>query len=382
MKIVHLCLCGPVTDGWTYQDNLLPKYHKKEGHDVTVITSQWIWGHDGKIAFFNKTNYVNEDLVKVIRLPIRKGNVHSKLKRYIGLDVELDKEQPEILFIHGCQFLDMSVVVSYLKEHEKVITYVDNHADLSNSATNFLSRYLLHGILWKHSAKLILPYTKKFYGVLPARVDFLNEIYKVPREKCELLVMGTDDEMVCMTSNPQAALNLRNEYGIDKNDFLIMTGGKIDSYKRQTLLLMDAINQINNPCVKLLVFGSVADDLKQEVEFRCSEKVQYIGWIQPLDTYQFFASSDLVVFPGRHSVFWEQVVGQGIPMLCKQWKGTNHVDLGGNVRFISGDSIDEIKENIEDLLDNPQKYEKMKKIAIERGKRYFSYSDIARRSIL
>ena len=43
MKIVHVCLAGiGVTDGWTYQENLLTKYHKKLGHDVTIITSQWV----------------------------------------------------------------------------------------------------------------------------------------------------------------------------------------------------------------------------------------------------------------------------------------------------------------------------------------------------
>ena len=32
MKVVHICLGGPVTDGWNYQDNLLTKYMKKNGH--------------------------------------------------------------------------------------------------------------------------------------------------------------------------------------------------------------------------------------------------------------------------------------------------------------------------------------------------------------
>ncbi|WP_416201291.1 MAG: hypothetical protein ACFWUD_03875 [Thermocaproicibacter melissae] len=42
MKIVHLCLCGPFNDNWGYQDNIIPKHNKKDGHDVTVITSVFI----------------------------------------------------------------------------------------------------------------------------------------------------------------------------------------------------------------------------------------------------------------------------------------------------------------------------------------------------
>ena len=36
MKIVHIAPNAPYNDYWGYQDNLLPKYHKKLGHDVTV----------------------------------------------------------------------------------------------------------------------------------------------------------------------------------------------------------------------------------------------------------------------------------------------------------------------------------------------------------
>ncbi len=381
MKIVHLCLCGPVTDGWTYQDNLLSKYHRKAGHDVTIITSQWIWGEDGKISFFDKTNYFNSDDVKTIRLPIKKGNVDSKFKRYIGLYEAIDCESPNILFVHGCQFLDMPIVVKYLKKHPQVTTYVDNHADFSNSATNPLSKIVLHSVIWRHQASIIMPYTKKFYGVLPVRVDFLKDVYKIPAEKCELLVMGTEDELVDAARDLQITSALRKEYGINENDFLVMTGGKIDAFKTQTLLLMDAVNQIDDPCVKLIVFGSVSDELKDEVNRRCSNKVQYIGWIQAKDSCRYFASAQLVVFPGRHSVFWEQVAGQGVPMLCKSWDGTHHVDVGGNVIFLYNDSIEEIRECICHLVTEPEEYNKMQKVAESKGKTTFSYADIAARSI-
>lgn len=43
MRIVHICLQAPYNDYWGYQDNLLPKYHRKSGHDVTVITTSTIY---------------------------------------------------------------------------------------------------------------------------------------------------------------------------------------------------------------------------------------------------------------------------------------------------------------------------------------------------
>ena len=110
-------------------------------------------------------------------------------------------------------------------------------------------------------------------------------------------------------------------------------------------------------------------------------KVQYVGWVPSKDSYDYFEAADLVVFPGRHSVMWEQVVGQGKPMLVKDWPGTHHVDLGGNVRFLTKDTVDEIQKEIERLLRNPEEYDMMQSVALEKGMQVFSYREIARKAI-
>ena len=305
-KIVHIMLVGPVTDGWTYQDNLLTKYHRRLGYEVTMITSQWVWGENGKLEKFEKTDYINENNVKVIRLPIKgKDELSRKFKRYHGLYTAIEGEKPDILFIHGVSFCDVKTVVRYVRSHSDVRVYVDNHSDFSNSGTTWLSRNILHKIIWKHYAQMLLPYTEKFYGVLPARVDWLVDMYGLPKEKCELLVMGGDDEEVKKAKDETVISNLRRKYRIEEDDFLIVTGGKIDSAKKQTLLLMKAVQEILDKKVRLIVFGSVEETLKKEVEsLNDGNKIQYIGWIKGSDSYQYFAAADLVVFPGRHSVFW------------------------------------------------------------------------------
>lgn len=382
-KIVHIMLAGPVTDGWTYQDNLLTKYHRRLGYEVTMITSQWVWGENGKLEKFERTDYTNENDVKVIRLPIEgKDEFSRKFKRYYGLYAAIEGETPNILFIHGVSFCDVKTVVRYIRSHSDVRVYVDNHSDFSNSGTNWLSRNVLHKIIWKHYAQMLEPYTTKFYGVLPARVDWLIDMYGLPREKCELLVMGADDEKVLEALRPESKTEIRQKYGICEDDFLIMTGGKIDPAKAQTLLLMDAVAQIDNPKVKLIVFGSVTKDLQKKVKERCVEdKVFYIGWVKSDDSYKYFAAADLVVFPGRHSVFWEQVAGLGIPMICKYWDGTTHVDLGGNVEFVMADSIDELVEALIKIINDKKYYNEMLKTAQNKAKSVFSYENISIKSI-
>lgn len=383
MKITHIALTGIFTDNWTYQENLLTKYHKKIGHDVSVITSKYIYDNNGSIIQDNRDYYINEDGVKIIRLQIKNNKPFNyRFKKYLHLYSALEAEAPDILFIHGCQFVDINVIVKYVKSNKNIKIFVDNHADLTNSASNWLSKNILHKIIWKHFAHKIEPYTTKFYGVLPARVDFLKNIYKLPEEKLELLVMGADDEKVVLAKNPNIRKIIRDKYGIKEDDFLIISGGKIDNAKKQIILLMEAVKIINNDNVKLIVFGSVINDLRNKViSLADGKKIHYIGWLDADDSYNYFAAADLVVFPGRHSVYWEQVVGLRIPMIARYWDGTDHIDIGGNCKYFYEDSVEEIKAILEVLVNNKKEYSEMYKAANNFKSEEFLYSIIAKKSI-
>jgi glycosyltransferase involved in cell wall biosynthesis len=189
--------------------------------------------------------------------------------------------------------------------------------------------------------------------------------------------MGADDELVEKASAAEVRAEIRKKYEIEEDDFLIINGGKIDLFKKQTLLLMDAVNSIDDPKVKLIVFGSIVPELKEEINNRLSDRVKYIGWVKSDDSYNYFAASDLAVFPGRHSVFWEQVAGQGIPMICKRWVGTDHVNVNGNVLFLETDTAEEIKDAIGNVMDHYGEF----KAAADKSRSTFAYGDIAKRSI-
>ena len=384
MKIVHICLNGSYTDGFDYQDNLLSKYHKKMVEEVILLAPQWSHENKGKLTKTEQTNYINNDGVRVIRVPQvnSKKDVNYKFKRYKNFYDLLGELEPDIIFLHNLQMLDSLKIVKYMRKNPKVKLYVDNHADFSNSATNFLSKNILHKLLWKFCAHKLIPYVERFYGVMPARVDFLENIYGIPSDKTELLVMGADDECVERAATLEVKRSIRERFQIGKEDFLIVTGGKIDAFKTQTLLLMEAVQNIKSDKIKLLVFGSVDDNLKERLlELSDGKKVQYIGWARGEEPYRYFASADLVVFPGRHSVYWEQVVAQGIPMICKYWDGTTHVDIGGNVEFLYKDSTEEIQGRLEKLINNYDKYQQMKDAANGKRKKNFLYSRIARKSV-
>lgn len=378
MKIVHITLCGPFTDGWNYQENLLAKYHKRMGLDVCVVSSTYAYNSDGTLIEKPEGSYFDEEGINIYRIGFSRGTIDSKLKRYKDFMPILVKEKPDIIFVHGCQFIDIKQVVKYVK-HNSCVVYADNHCDFSNCGKTFLSRVFLHRILWSHCFKSIKPYVRWYYGVLPARVDFLINIYRVPTNMARLLIMGGDDELIS-SINEHDREELRKQLNIKKDDFVIITGGKIDSFKTQVLGLIKAIRDSKIKNIKLIIFGSVDDNLKQEFNLLIdNSKIVYLGWIEAKKIPLYYSIADLAIFPGRHSVLWEQAVAQGLPLVVKYWEGTTHVDCGGNVLFLKDDSVLEIS-NVIDYVTVPENYIKMKKKADE-CKSDFLYSYIAKKSI-
>lgn len=383
MRILHICLSSFYIDNYAYQENMLPKYHKMDGNDVFIISSLFTFEGNNKQNYLpHAVTYKNEYGIEVSRLELKhKGKLAKKLRHYKGTYKAIEKYAPDIIFIHNVQFMDITKVVKYLKKHPDVKVYADNHSDFINSASTWLSKNLLHKIIWKHYAKKIEPYVTKFYGVLPARVDFLKDVYSLPDKKVELLVMGADDEKVIEAKNGDFRKKLREKYGVKDDEFLIITGGKIDHNKTETLDLMKAVSRLDKK-IKLLVFGSVAPALKEEFDRLAQNKnIIYIGWINATDVYKYFSASDLAVFPGKHSVLWEQAVGMGVPCVFRKLDGFTHVDLGGNCVFIETPSEKTLKNVIEAIKNDNPFYRKMLSVSQKKGMTKFSYRDIARRSI-
>lgn len=386
MKILHICLGNFFIDNYSYQENMLTKFHALQGHDVTVIASLVTFDKHGKYSLLKKeSTYISDDGFKVIRVGYKKSGIYRLNKRFRYYDNIFERivaEKPDIIFIHGCQFMDIKHIKKYSLTNKHVKIFVDNHADFINSATNWLSKNILHKIFWRYCANLIEPYVVRFYGVTPNRCKFLEEVYKIPNDRIELLVMGVDDTLISQIAenNINYKKDLRNDFTLNTNDFIICTGGKID-FAKNIHLLMQAIQEIDNPEIKLLVFGNINPEIKELFDSLNSHvSIKYLGWQSHEEIIKLLLISDLAVFPGTHSVLWEESVGCGVPAIFKYWEGMTHVDVGGNCIFLKKDSRDEIKEVVSYIYNNKKVYEEMLKIA-QKEKELFSYSYISKRAI-
>jgi glycosyltransferase involved in cell wall biosynthesis len=382
MKILHVCLAAFYIDDYGYQENILPKMHKIQGHQVSILASTETYINNFTLGYVKSKKYVTNENIPIVRIPYVNylpNFLVRKLRLYKNVYYEIFTFKPDIIFIHDLQFLSIFQIVKYAKQNKNLTIIIDCHTDYINSARNWFSKYVLHKIIYRMCAMVIMPYVKIFYGVLPARELFLHEVYKIPKDKIKFLPLGADLTNIDLNVRDDIRRHIREKHFLKKEDFVIITGGKIDR-KKNIHLLIDAITDLDIPSIKLFIFGKIDSDLIN-FELLNQPNIIYLEWLTSSEISNYFLASDLSCFPGGHSVLWEQSIALGLPGIFKKWPGMSHIDLGGNVSFLDDLSNDSIKNAISNIYNNKQLYNKMRDVAIEKGFLNFSYYEIAKNAI-
>jgi 1,2-diacylglycerol 3-alpha-glucosyltransferase len=381
MKIVHIAPNSPYNDYWGYQDNLLPKYQRKLGHEVVMITTTKMH-QDGKLVEIEPTNYVLNDGVKVYRCNYKQYPIATitGVCCFIPVYDLLEDIKPDFIFYHGLVSTTILDVIKYKKEHEECVIVEDNHMDY-NIGNKFKTpkEKMIRAWLRLLNRKTI-KYVDKVYGVTPWRKTYAEDYFGIPADKTDVLIMGADDEKIRLSERESIRKIIRSKYNVAESDFLIVSGGKIDKKKGIHLLAEACVQMKGN--IKLLIFGQIADELKEQMEnlISSNDKIIYIGWIDSDKVYDYFFAADLVAFPGQHSVLWEQACASKVPCLFERWEGMEHVNNGGNSEFVFPIDVSTLTRTISELL-YTDKYYRMLRIAQSAKTDVYRYSKIAEKSL-
>ena len=368
MKIVHCCFGNEhYIDTWGYQQNLLPLYHAKLGHETVVLAS-----NDTYPLFVNKSvineikekgNSYNNGLVRVERGP---SWFHSSLhfQKAKGLFKILEKESPDIIFFHGSLNLSLLPCVRYRRRNAGISLFVDNHGDTMNVNPNKLYRFIFFKVFWSLIHTYCQRYVDKYFGVTEGRCDFLVKYFHIKTSNVQLLPIGADVDLAADLKKGKS--EIRFKYGIAEDAIIIVHGGKLDP-RKGTVDLINVYRQIkenSHQNLHLILFGALQDE---RIASLLDSDITLLGWLSRNETFEVFKMADLAIWPVHHTTLIEDCVAVGIPYLIRKTETTKHLiytDFYLNV----GD-CEELKEKIESFL-NPEK-----------RRQYISKLDIIRQKI-
>ncbi len=262
IKIIHLTM--NYMQGFNYQDNLLPCAMAEDGHEVIVIAPNILHRIYKEVKMDNNIIEAPESmdgLVRIFRLPIHLLGSHVYIMP--GLTRLLRQLEPDILFVHCPQQLQLMSAAKYARKRPEIKFVVDNHADLNNTATRWISKNVLHKIFWRLILKRAYPRIDRIFYVSEESKLFLKTLYGIPDEKMEFFPLG--GTIPAPEERASARKRKRLELGLSEDDILVCHSGKLDCLKK-TEELLRAFSSVSCGLLRLVIIGSIPDDMKPVLE--------------------------------------------------------------------------------------------------------------------
>ncbi len=387
MKI--LMLCDFYDSKQQYQENLLVKYYLKNGHDVVVVASTFTNIFDFINNKYDRRIPETEEKYGQLTIYYRRYtlNILNKIRKLRGVYGILVSERPDLIFAHDIHF-NISDAARYITRNPNTSMIMDYHADYSNSAKNWMSLQILHKIIRKGYFYLYRKYIKRVFPVVPNSMKFLKEVYGLHEDEMELLPLGCDYDMSETLRQRFTVPQLRYEFNIPQDTFVIFTAGKLNREKR-TDVLIKSMKLLSDSNILLLIGGSVPNEESMYGEFlnelSVGTNTRFLGWLNTEMMMKYMMVADLAIFPASQSVLWQQAIGMHLPLVIGdsgQQCGM-YLNFDNNAICLNVENITPlyISEQIRMLFSDRRLQARMKEGAKNTALNFLNYDVITKRTL-
>lgn len=378
MKILHMMLSNFYVDNYNYQENIFPRQNKADGNEILIIASTETYLNDNYLEHVLPSEYLNDDGIMVKRLNYRNFPIKLlkyKIRSYVGVIKAIEDFNPDIILFHGTCGLEIINVAMYKKKNQNVKFYVDSHEDFNNSAKNFLSKNILHKIIYNYSLNKALPYIDKIFYVNYEAKIFLQKMYNIPESILEYLPLGGNiikDEL-----RRKKRETIRSILNLSPTDLLLFHSGKMCKAKR-TIDIIKAFSATNANNLVFVFVGSMTDDVKYEVLplVNKDSRIHYLGWKSAEELQDYLCASDLYVQPGGQSVTMQNALCCGSAAALYPHESHKYL-LGDSVFYV--ETVEDMKDLFEQIAQDPSILEKKRNMSFELAKEKLDYKQLAAR---
>lgn len=369
MRILHCCLACFYIDNYNYQENILPRINKEDGHDVLIVASTQTFIDNKTLGYTEPKEYMTEFGVPIIRVPyhnIINQFVSSKIRSFIGVYDIINRFKPDVILYHGVGGWELLTVAKYVKNNPNVKLYLDSHEDFHNSGTKLISRVIQYKLFNRSIVKKVLPFTNKILFVAYESRNFLKKMYRIPDNIMEYYPLGGNifEDYIRYARRK----HMRDELQIGEDDILLVHSGKMDKLKR-TDVLLKAFNQVPDRRLKLILIGSMDEDVKDNLETLMSlnDRIKFLGWKSVDELMSYLCACDLYVQPGGQSATMQNSLCCGTAVAIYPHESHKYL-LHNNAFYI--ESVNDIIKLLQDILKDYSILENMKQeqynIALEK----------------
>jgi glycosyltransferase involved in cell wall biosynthesis len=378
MKILHMMLSCFYIDGYNYQENILPRQNRLDGHEVKILASTETFVDNMKLGYIRPGSYLNPDGIEVTRIPYRRflpRLLMKKIRSYPGVYNFIEQFNPDVILFHGMPAYELLTVVAYKKRHENVKLYVDSHEDRHTSGTNILSFYLLHRFFYRSIVQKAIPQIDKIFYISEECKDFILSAYGVPEDTTEFYPLG--GIVFDGSEREEKRDRRRKELGLGPGDIMVLHSGKLDERKR-TVELIRAFMAVSSTKLRLYLLGTISDDMKKDVLslMESDGRINYLGWKSGDELLEYLCACDLYAQPGGQSATMQNALCARSPLMLYPHASHKHY-LKGNGFYVK--TIADMENCLKSVSDDPGSLVAMREASAKIASDILDYKILAAR---
>ncbi len=356
MKIVFFSIVSyPYVSDYGYQDNGLAQTAAALGDQVVEISTNYIPNFLKRYISitpeFLEREYTDKYNVKIYRVkykyPFLGNFLNWRIRAYSGIQEILEKEKPQIIFVHDLQEWSLFYIAEYLRKNPDCVGYADLHCTYVNSCRNFISKYIQHRVFYRYIIRKNIDAFKKVFYLAEDTLTFFETEYaiKLPKEKTELLPIGG------IVSPPENRLKVRQhileELNLPEESLIIVHSGKLEPTKR-TKELLEAFRNVPDEVLQLIIVGRIPEYYEKELktEIEKDERVHFLGWKTAKELQDYLIAADLYAQPGTASSTLNSALCCGCPVMLSPQKSKGEAYR----TYLDSDKVFFI-DTIEDMTD-------------------------------
>lgn len=311
----------------------MPEINKQDGHQVKIIASTETYVENSQLGYVKPGKYFTKDGIEIERVPYRKYLplfIMKKTRHYYNVYNLIAEFSPDVILFHGLPAYELLTVAKYKRNNPDVKFYVDSHEDRLNSGRNWVSKNILHKLIYKTIINKAYQYIDKILYITYETKVFIQQTYGITDEKLEYFPLGgntyTEKERVGYRSK------IRKQLGLKENDILLIHSGKLHRTKN-TQELLRAFLRTNSKNLKLVIIGTISKDQKDIIDSLIAqdERISYLGWKSSDELLKYLTACDLYVQPAEQSVTMQNALCCGSVVAVYPY--LSHTYLLGNVAF-------------------------------------------------
>ena len=356
MKLLILTTGNSFTSSMLYKENYLIKAAIERGHDVVVFANQYSYvdGKECKVVFTEQTEGYS-----LRRFPYRtliNGTITKKIRRVDGLESFIIEERPNLIFVNCAQVYNVKNLGKVKKALPNVKIVMDFSTKYLNSAHNWLSKNILHKVIYKKWIQDALPYTDRVFYISAESKDFAQEMYGISPDVMEH--NNLPGETIPEEVKYRYRKDIRDRMNLT-NEKLFMYSGKIYPDKKIDSLAR-AFSKVKDKSLRLLIIGSYtcSEEYESEVSslINADSRIIFMNFVSGEELTKYVCACDLYIQPGSISQTCQTAVCCGTP-LCFTDIPTHREIFNGNGFF--ADTEDELLQVIKEASSHPELLVKM-----------------------